>query len=180
MAARMISHWDMINVTHKHGGNTKTQRKTKTNTLDIDNLLDLQVFTFGAPLTLTGNVFHSHINVLSKNLFNFVNRFDIVPRMLGDHNDNLYPSFLWKDQLLTNKLKSFFPIGNYYFLHSYNQIIPYKRPQKLTHLGKLSLGNLKKIICTITHTSKLILLYYLNSTTYKISLSSFIINSTWC
>ena len=61
-------------------------------------------------------------------------RFDIVPRLLGDHIDRLYPSFWWNDELLINKMKSFFPIGNYYFLHNYNQIVPLKRPEKLREL----------------------------------------------
>ena len=80
MAARMISHWHMLNITIKRGAkmhenteNEKEKDKGKGKG-KADYLLDLNVFTFGAPLTLTGNVFHSHINLLSKNLYNFVNR----------------------------------------------------------------------------------------------------------
>ena len=96
---------------------------------NINNLnIDVKLYTFGAPAVLSGDNFkhdddHPTINKLNKNTFNFINRFDIIPRLLGEQFDVLYPSFLWDDKLLLNQIKSFKPLGNYYILHDKNKIL---------------------------------------------------------
>ena len=73
--------------------------------------INLKLFTFGAPSVLSAsNEQHANGSTLQRlndNTFNFVNRFDVIPRMLGRQFEALYPHFVWKDQLLLNHIKSF-------------------------------------------------------------------------
>ena len=48
--------------------------------------------------------------------------------MLGEQTSKYYPFFWFKDDLVQKKMRSFVPVGNYYFLHGNYEIVPLRVP----------------------------------------------------